>query len=559
MESDTLEAKESWLSDLRANYPAVVDIEAHLVVLRAIANSSKPGAPQRAEALLFHSLSASDQTDACYEAVLEAWSKSSKEDSSLCVIRAQRWFNKIQEPTLHSYHLLLDVISKGCTKLNNRERNRELRTEHARTAEKIIESMTVPPDTIAYNYVLRAWSKVSDPDVSSHEIFELLGKMEQMQQENPTGSIQPNTKSYAIAIHACAILAEYRAKKDRQNGGLAEVEHMEELLRYMHKLRADGFPDITPNTVVYNTLISVHARISVYRADTPLKAEKVLRRMVALDNDSRPDHISFTKVILAWANAKRETSGRRAEYWLEKLWDYYETNDQREDLRPTVETYNTVLRAWQNDPQSMETVFLKLIHAEKADNNSNLRPNSQSFAYVIHAWTKVDISRAVMWLGELMRREEASTAEWSVTTVPDFFQGIIKYAAQDPSLDNLTLGLKVFDYYKSSRHPMDPNTYARILELGLSAFSMPECDDHRRDFILDIFQSCCEDGLVSGAFIKKLSNEPVYSEGWTIEASEEMVEELFHEWPLPMSWSRNVPAEQIAKKLDLQRTNFDFN
>eukprot|EP00547_Thalassionema_nitzschioides_P009758 CAMPEP_0194226636 /NCGR_PEP_ID=MMETSP0156-20130528/42258_1 /TAXON_ID=33649 /ORGANISM="Thalassionema nitzschioides, Strain L26-B" /LENGTH=573 /DNA_ID=CAMNT_0038959063 /DNA_START=151 /DNA_END=1872 /DNA_ORIENTATION=- len=560
MESDPLEAKERWLSDLRARYPSVVDIEAHLVVLRGIVNSSQPGSPQKAEEYIFHHMPGCEPTDDCYEAVLEAWSNSPKEDSSLCILRAKRWFAKIKEPKLQSYHLLLNVVSKGRVKRIKRARAIAAREENAKAAEQILETMTVPPDTDAYNYVLRAWAKVFDPVVSAGKVVHWLNKMEQAQQANPSGSVQPNTKSYTIAMQAYAVLAGYRAKSGKGEG-LEEVEQIEALLRYMNELKKQGFQDIVPNTVAYNTLMSAYARLSRFpkHEDAPLKAEKVLRRMMSIGNDAQPDRLSFSKVILAWSNVQRPTSGHRADYWLGKLWELYEVTKKKDILRPTINTYNIVLKAWKNDPMNMEKVFAEMLHAETLDDKDLfLKPNSESFSLLIHAWAKVDPSRALMWLEELMQREVANSAEWSVTTVPDLFHVIIKYAARDPSIDNLVLGLKVFDYYRLSRHPLDVMSYVWLLELGLKAFSTQDHDHDRQEFVVDIVNDCCNDGFVSGAFVRKLSNSETYYEGWTIEESRDIVAELFSQWPLPASWSRNVITEQHVKESDLKRKNFEI-
>eukprot|EP00546_Thalassionema_frauenfeldii_P017010 CAMPEP_0178901710 /NCGR_PEP_ID=MMETSP0786-20121207/4187_1 /TAXON_ID=186022 /ORGANISM="Thalassionema frauenfeldii, Strain CCMP 1798" /LENGTH=572 /DNA_ID=CAMNT_0020572869 /DNA_START=60 /DNA_END=1775 /DNA_ORIENTATION=+ len=529
MESEPLEAKQKWLSDLQTSHPSVVDVEAHLVVLRGIVNSLKPGSPQRAEEYVFSHLSGFEPTDECYEALLEAWSKSPKEDSSLCVLRAKRWFDKIKAPTLQSYHLLLDVVSKGRVKRSNRARAFSITEDNAKETEKILEAM-VSPNTNTYNYVLR---KVLNPELSLRKVVHWLSKMEQLQQENPSGCIQPNTKSYAIAMQAYAVFAVYRAKAGKGEGR-EELEQIEALLKYMQELKNDGFQEIEPNTVAYNILISAHARLSQFpqHQDAPLEAEKVLRRMMAIGNSVYPDHLSFSKVILAWSNSKRPTSGKRAAYWLSKLWELYEASNRNESLRPTVNTYNVVLKAWQNDPKNMEKVFVEMLRIERSEENNNLflRPNSESFALMIHAWVKVDVSRAVMWLEELMQREKDSTTEWSVTTVPDLFQVIVKNAARDPSVDNLVLGLKVFDYYRSSRHPLDAMSYVWLLELGLKTFSKQENDRDRREFVFDTVNDCCSDGLMSASFVKKLSNGNTYYEGWTIEESRDTVAEIFNHW-----------------------------
>ncbi|KAI2512316.1 Pentatricopeptide repeat domain [Fragilaria crotonensis] len=556
MESDSLEAKEAWLSDLVKNHPSEVDAEAYCVVLQSIAQSDQPGAPQRAEELL--SRMTVEPDDSCYRAVMEAWVKSSSDDASVQVLRTERWFMKIKEPALEVYHLLLDVLSKGSTKVNNRARNKELLISHATKAEQVLSTMLVPPDTIAFNYVVRAWLKVkTDPELMTTKVMKWLRTMEAHQQKTPAGIIQPNTKSYAMAMEGYAILAAHRVKSGTGDGH-AELRYISALLNYMHELQKRGQPNVAPNTVVYNILISTLARLSVspHHKNAPLEAEEVLRHMVAVGEDIAPDQLSFTRVIHAWVNAKRETSAERAAYWLDTLWELYEANGEVEELRPTIGIYNMVMRACRGDPKRTEEVFVELIRAEKEDSSRQLRPNSESFSVLIHSWVKHDLSRAAMWLEELLRRESNTDDSGpTVTASPELFQVIVKQASTMPSPDNLALALKIFDLFRSSRHSLDVHTYAWLVTLGLAVFSEPYHDVDRNEFIADIIRDCKSDGLVSNCLIRVLANGPVYITGWTAQASREIVKEYFSDWPLPGSWTRNVPTEFLPQEIDTIRVN----
>lgn len=71
MKSEPLEAKQKWLSDLQKSHPSVVDVEAHLVVLRGIVNSLQPGSPQRAEEYVFSHLSGFEPTGKNFQLILK--------------------------------------------------------------------------------------------------------------------------------------------------------------------------------------------------------------------------------------------------------------------------------------------------------------------------------------------------------------------------------------------------------------------------------------------------------------------------------------------------------
>jgi hypothetical protein len=559
MKNESLQAKQGWLSNLIQDYPAELDAEAYSVVLRAIAQSSHPGSPQQAEELINRmTVPANDE---CYQAVMKAWANSRREDSSLRIVRAERWFSRIQEPTLESYHILLNVMSKGQVKINNRTRAKQLLIENACKAEEILGSMnmtkTVRPDTQAFNYVIRGWSRVrSDPELSAEKIMEWLTRMERLQQENPAGPIQPNTQSYSMGMECNALLAGHRAKH-HQGGGLAELAQVETLLKYMHDLQRDGYPNVVPNTVSYNIVLSTYARLAACgHEDAPLKAETILRRMMVIGKDAAPDYLSFTKIIIAWTNANGPTSGQRAGYWLDKLWELYEEKGHDQRLRPQIGTYNLVIKAWKEDPENAEKVFMQLLRAEKADGEALLRPNTESFSLLIVAWSKFDLSRALMWLEELMRREaEASTDSFSITTTPELFEVLIRRASIEPSLVNLSLGVKTFEYLRASRHIVGVLVYRWLLKLGLRTLSGPQHDEDRQSFLADIIQDCCNDGLVSNVFLRELASGPVYTTGWTARKSRAAVQAYFSDWPMPASWSRNVDEDfHIPQESDTIRT-----
>lgn len=556
MESDTVAAKEAWLSDLVMQHPSEVDAEAYCVVLRSISRSNEPGAPHRAEQII--SRMTVEPNDSCYCAVMEAWVRSESDVVHVCWLRAERWFMKIKEPTLEAYHLLLDILSKGRGQVSNKQKNREQLIIQATKAEQLLYSMKVPYDTQAFNYVIRAWLRVhTDPELMTTKVRELLRKMEALQQENPAGSVQPNTKSYCMGMQSFAKLALHRVKS-RTGDGRAELKYVITLLNYMKDLQAQGQPDVVPNTVAYNILIAAYARLSGSpgHENAPLQAEEVLRHMVATGNEIAPDQLSFTNAIHAWVNAKRERSAERAAYWLDKLWQSYEANGEPERLRPGIGIYNAVMKACRDDPRRTEEVFAELLRAEKSDSSRHLRPNSESFSFLIHSLVKHDLARAVMWLEELLRREsESNTIESmpSVTSSPEYFEAIISHAARNPSVERMSLAMKTIDLNRASRHPITFRTYVKLARLGLVVFSEPCHDMEREEFICDVIRDCRSDGLVSSFLVRAFANGPVYMTGWTAHASQMKVAEYFSDWPMPASWTRNVPPQFRPQEADTIR------
>jgi len=615
MEDATIEEKEAWLESTIESDDRI-DSHAYLVVLKDLAKSNQSGSPQKAEgwmrrleikASLQPSSPQLQPTVDCYNAVIQSWAHS-REDSSLSLIRAERWLNKMtkktEEDTQHtvtanteSYNSFLDACSKG----RGGRRNAPLAREHAKKAQETLEYMIaqqellgpespVIPNTESFNYVIRAWSRCRDePPVANH-IMDILKQMTDYQREDPDNSpVLPNTQSYTMAMDAFAASAGLKATRCRKTGstedqadpaknGLEEVEMIEDLLQYMHKLHEEGGLDyVMPNTVTYNVLISAYARLSgPIHPNAPLKAEKVLRKMIALREELHPevapDALSYTKVIVAWTNLGKDTAGKRAQWWLKKLYEEYKvTNDER--LRPSVAAYIAVIKAWSRvgRPANAEALLVDLIRHEKNETIPFLRPNSESFTFVIHAWLNADTSesdecrsdegcrRAAKWLAELIRRE--TDGSYGVTTCPELFDCILKAASKCKDLgpDILDFSISIVEAYRASRHRVNFMAYVWLLQVVLNSLGTAEYDNTRFEFIRQLVKDCCDDGLLSNTFVRTLTNGPVYYDGWTRGESAKLVKELLPDWPLPWEWSRNLRhAYNVPRPDDLKRKTLEI-
>ena len=121
----------------------------------------------------------------------------------------------------------------------------------------------------------------------------------------------------------------------------------------------------------------------------------------------------------------------------------------------------------------------------------------------------------------------------------------------------LKTALEAFAEFRASRHAVEANAYAWIMQIGLKALSSPADDAGRLKLIRHLTKACCEDGYVSKNFVNALSNGPIWAEGWTAEESERMTKEVFGDWPMPKSWSRNITRSgDIPKPLDVRRSRF---
>ena len=261
-------------------------------------------------------------------------------------------------------------------------------------------------------------------------------------------------------------------------------------------------------------------------------------------------------MVTAWTNARKDTSGNRAEWWLKKLREAYEIEcDDR--LCPRVQTYNAVIFAWvrADEPARAENVLMELMRHEKKDKIQSLAPNTESFAMVIRAWLKSGdehfaeerCKRAAKWLDELIAQEQAGHD--GVTSAPELFDGVLKAASKIAYRrpDILEFAIITFEKYQASPHRVSFMAYVWLLRAGLLALGTPEFDRARNEFIYQLVHDCCEDGLLSNLFVRGLASGPVYYDGWTRGESARLTKELFTEleWPLPLEWSRNLPQDHF--------------
>jgi hypothetical protein len=269
--------------------------------------------------------------------------------------------------------------------------------------------------------------------------------------------------------------------------------------------------------------------------------------------------------MLAWAHSGHPNAGKRATWWLKKLWNDSELNGD-DKLLPTTNTYNIAMKALSASEGALaaENLLLDLGDKYKEEQTPELCPNSESFAIVIRAWLqKADsdpdvgerihsLQRAVEWLSSLREVEN----EKNLSTSPELFMGVLRVAKtcarQKP--DILELANNTFNELKESRHQVDHVSYSLLLQVGLDALSGPNDEDERTAFVETLFKDCCDDGLVSSLFVRALSNSPMYETGWTIQECETLTKQLFYDWPQPTSWSRNLPTRKSqAKPEDAER------
>jgi hypothetical protein len=80
----------------------------------------------------------------------------------------------------------------------------------------------------------------------------------------------------------------------------------------MSELQEAGYPDVTPNTVSFNSVITAWANSRDPSAGRRAKA--ILNQMLELHEagnaDAKPDTTTFNSVINAWSNSRDPSAGK---------------------------------------------------------------------------------------------------------------------------------------------------------------------------------------------------------------------------------------------------------
>lgn len=156
---------------------------------------------------------------------------------------------------------------------------------------------------------------------------------------------------------------------------------------------------VNPSTISFNNKLNRMAKEHGGTAAPRVEAllldaledyrEAVRKSSGGVDSIVKPNTISFTNAITAWARCKRKDSAERASALLDKMHLLYE--DGWDFVRPNRVTYNSVITAWsRNREQGRAARVEDLLHALFAFYNQeggpeDLKPNGRSFNSAIIA------------------------------------------------------------------------------------------------------------------------------------------------------------------------------
>jgi len=362
--------------------------------------------------------------------------------------------------------------------------------ESAERAQSILERLemlqsdTIQPTVHSYSTVMNAFAKCGAAE-RAHAILTKVLK------ENK--AIRPDTVMFNVVIHA------WSTSGDAQAGTKAV-----ELLNQMKQLASEGY-DTAPDIVTYNSVLSCWSKSGHIHAGP--QAERILKQLQEDDSNVKPNVVSYNSVLHAWSKNAGLDSGaaERAQAVLD-----YMIQSGDDDIAPDVYSFTSVLNAWAKSKEDDKAIrarelldTLLELHAD-SPRRKDLRPSAIPFNAVLNACA----------FSQSMKREALQIA---VTT----FKELPQYDKRDTI------------------------SYGNLLKCCTNLMPQSKAGI---DMALQIFDSCCKDGLVG---------DLVWNEVRKVVPSRDLARKLPPQRKqrsigimslrdLPRSWKRNTRDKQAA-------------
>lgn len=376
---------------------------------------------------------------------------------------------------------------------------------YSRDAQELLERMwnstdrNMQPDAVTYSLVFRAFANASPDECNPNGAHELLQKMEERYEETRELSIRPNTVVYNSFLSV-----------------LAKAGDGERAERVLQKMMASK--DLNPDAITYGTVLTAWKNASrgdkaeelLWRIPNPdqlcfsitiaalgkqgqaKRAEAILNHMLA--QNLQPDTNTFTAVLNAWANVKDDPEAfSNAKRVLQEF-------GARECVVDTV-IFNTFLKAIENAfmlDNKIAPVRSVLLRMKRGDKKS--RPNGTTYRQAIYALAAT--------LGDAQVRREA-----------------------------LQFAMQIFQDRKSLPlgQQNDPRLHSAMLE---ACVKLSPHGRHGDDLVEDVFSICCQEGIVTSLHTRLLVKA----------ASDELLKKIFNTdtldqkmfYSIPKTWSRKI-------------------
>lgn len=330
------------------------------------------------------------------------------------------------------------------------------------------------PDQFSYSTVISAWARSGLGKDAAKKSEQLLEEMNAYGQAG-------NSK---LALTTSVVNAVCNAwVKSADLEGIQAIKRAEGILEKMEILSATGKrPEIRPNTISYNTIISAYAKCGEIDC-----AQHILRRMEQLSStnaECKPDTISYNSVIKVLGMSDQKDGADMSEAVLKEL-------ENMPGIQPDRTSYTSVINAFaqRGKPEKAESVLNDMVLAYLAGNDS-LRPEIPAFNTICNSYAKSqhqdDADRALNLLHymETLNKDGDYFATPDIFTYTSVLDALSKQGTKESAqraIDLLEALEKKYDETKNSSLKPNVRTYTSVI----NAISRSKTNPQRAENILN--------------------------------------------------------------------------
>ena len=432
---------------------------------------------------------------ASYNAVLLAWSKIG---TRYAAERATSLLEKLESegtPNNTSYNTVISAWVKS----KNEGENRYAAEKAELILRKIEENPNVQPNVIAYSSIIDCWSKSGSLD-GAKRAQKLLDRMEDLYSTGENFSVRPNVITYTSVVSAYA----------RTSTVEGAVNANDLLVRMKRLYNESKEEDVKPNVVTYFAVIDGWARSTSPHAG--VCAEKLLLELENLyregDKTMQPDVRIYARVIAAHVKCGQMVNFDSAEKIINRMELYAESGiESHATAKPNVVIYNTLISEYARKRYSKRA--LKVLNQMDRYNSavkteSDKVPADENtlngIIYALSTGTATGNARKALKILERLENSHVDES-WDVKPSTRSYNMVINACAnsfkgsEKERLEAFSIAMNVYAKLMTSHHAsVDRFTFISLFKA--CGKLLPTKSELRRKHVMDIFMSCCNEGLV---------------------------------------------------------------
>ena len=340
--------------------------------------------------------------------------------------------------------------------------------------------------------------------------------------------LDANTREKSIAKGRDPIISlnmnlDYLGKSG-QRGAAARAE---ELLLRIEALHDEGYYEITPDAVSYNSVMNAYARhASEANQQSAEDARRLLRRMEGMTLDDiarggrgtlvRPNTISFNTLILALANSGQPEAAEELLFEMEDscladdngvrqnekgLSDAHpgnggHINEEKGTVScmPNTITYNSCILAWakQGNAQRAESLLRRMMELSLERNDQDeLKADCISFNTCLHAYAVSGEEDAAERAEDLLRHQETLFLSGNEDVRPDSisYTSVVAAWASSRRLQAADRALQLLEemeeLYEAGEENVRPNAHSYTAVINALARSGSAASAQKSRYLLD--------------------------------------------------------------------------